>query len=272
MFKEVTKDQLEIFRLIYHQTTGFTNPIIESVLYQNKNGCGIYYWGRLTDGNYMVFHRSGCAHINFNTFDESLDLSLMKKLDDFIMYNSQIPDNLMFFYTPEKLINYWKTTEKRYFKVRRRRRYQIDYNQFMKLDPLLYKVPLNLEIRPIQKCTPEDLLSLDKNLFSTFYSSAEDFFQNCFGFVLFSETGKPMSIGYLLCYVGRDSECGLLTLPEFRNKGYGFITITNYVRESIIRKVNVGWDCYMTNHTNEWVKMYGYTHIIREYDCVTFLK
>ena len=46
----------------------------------------------------------------------------------------------------------------------------------------------------------------------------------------------------------------------------------NYVRESILRKVNVGWDCFVDNYSNKWAQQYGYTHIIREYDFVTFAK
>ena len=72
MFQEVTKDILETFRLVYHQTTGYSNPIIETVLYNNKYG-GMYYYGDLVDANYFIFHRSGFAHINLNPFDNSID-------------------------------------------------------------------------------------------------------------------------------------------------------------------------------------------------------
>jgi hypothetical protein len=72
--------------------------------------------------------------------------------------------------------------------------------------------------------------------------------------------------------VGCKSECDVKTLPDFRNKGYGYVTVTNYVRESFLRGVDVGWDCFVDNHTNKWVQQYGYTHVVREYDFVTFAK
>ena len=83
---------------------------------------------------------------------------------------------------------------------------------------------------------------------------------------------QPVSISYLMCLVARNGECDLKTLPAFRNKGYGYITITNDVRESFSRKINVGWDCFVDNHTNKWVQQYGFTDIVREYDFVSFAK
>jgi hypothetical protein len=271
MFKDVTEDILERFRIIYHQTTGYSNPIIETVLYQSKGG-GMYYWGDLIDGNYLIFHRSGFGHINVNPFDNSIDTALFREMDAFIKNNPAIPDYLMFYHTPESLLRYWRSQEKQYFKVRKRRRYQIDNNHFMKLDRSLYAVPDGHRLLSLQECPYEELEVFDLSLYSKFYDSRDEFLQNSFGFVLYNEAGKPASLSYLMCLVGRNSECDLKTLPEFRNKGYGFINITNYVRESIMRKINVGWDCFVENHTNKWVQQYGYTHIIREYEFVSFLK
>lgn len=271
VFKEVTEDSLERFRLIYHQTTGYSNPLIETVLYQNKRG-GMFYCGDLIDANYFIFHRTGFAHINFNTFDENPGTDFFKELDSFIQTNPAIPDYLMFYHTPETLLNYWKEQEKKYFKVRRRIRYEIDNNHFMTLDPSSYAVPPNHQLRPLQECPYEDLETFELSLDTKFYDSREQFLQNSFGFVLYNEEQQPVSISYLMCLVGRNSECDLKTLPAFRNKGYGYINITSYVRESILRKIDVGWDCFIDNHTNEWAKQYGYTRIIREYDFVSFLK
>jgi len=35
--------------------------------------------------------------------------------------------------------------------------------------------------------------------------------------------------------------------------------------------MDVGWDCFVDNHTNAWVQRYGFTHF-REYDFVSFMK
>lgn len=271
MFKQVTEDIVETFRLIYHQTTGYSNPIIETVLYKNKRG-SMYYIGDLIDGNYLIFHRSGFAHINLNPFDHNINTEFLQEIDDFIRNNPEIPDYLMFYHTPQKLLLYWIDQEKKNFRIRRRRKYQIDNIQFMELDKSLYAVPHNHQLLPLQQCSYEDLEIFDLSLDSKFFDSREQFLQDSFGFVLYNEEARPVSIGYSMCLVGRNSECDLKTLPDFRNKGYGFITITNYVRESILRKINVGWDCFIDNHTNQWVRQYGYTHIIREYDLVSFLK
>ena len=271
VFKEVTEDTLERFRLIYHQTTEYSNPLIETVLYQNKGG-GMFYYGDLIDANYFIFHRTGFAHINLNAFDENLGTDFFKEVDTFIQTSPAVPDYLMFYHTPENLLNYWKEQEKKYFKVRRRRRYEIDNKHFMTLDPSAYAVPPTHQLRPLRECPYEDLEVFELSLDTKFYDSREQFLQNSFGFVLYNEEQQPVSISYLMCLVGRNSECDLKTLPEFRNKGYGYINITNYVRESILRKIDVGWDCFIDNHTNEWVKQYGYTRIIREYDFVSFLK
>src|SRR4030095_14074010 len=111
MFKEVTSQELERFRIIYHQTTNYSNPIIETVLYQNKGG-GMFYWGDMIEGNYLVFHRTGFGHINFNPFDDSLNENFFKQLDAFIKETSAIPDYLLFYHTPEPLLSYWKNQEK----------------------------------------------------------------------------------------------------------------------------------------------------------------
>ena len=270
MFKEVDADNLERFRIIYHQTTGYSNPIIETVLYQNKGG--MYYAGDLIDANYLIFHRTGFAHVNFNPFDPHINEEFFQALDEFIKTNPAVPNYLMFYHTPANLLDYWKTREKQYFKIRKRRRYQIDNIHFSKMDPASYAVPAKHQLVPLQQCPYEDLEMFELSLDSKFYDSKEEFLKNSFGFVLYNEEHRPVSISYLMCLVGRNSECDLKTLPDFRNRGYGYVNITNYVRESISRKVDVGWDCFMNNHTNEWVKRYGYTHIIREYDFVSFLK
>lgn len=271
MFKKVPQDALEKFRLIYHQTTGYSNPLIETVLYQNKGG-GIFYFGDLIDANYLIFHRGGFAHINLNPFDESLAADFFRDLDAFIQTNSAIPDYLMFYHVPDNLLSYWQDQEKKYFKIRRRIRYEIDNQHFMTLDPASYAVPPNHQLRPLQECPYEDLEVFELALDTKFYDGQDEFLRNSFGFVLYNEEERPVSLSYLMCLVGRNSECDLKTLPDFRNKGYGYVTITNYVRESILRKINVGWDCFVDNHTNEWIKKYGYSEIIREYEFVTFLK
>ena len=269
MFREVTEADKEQFRIIYHQTTAYSNPIIETVLYQNNRG-RMYFYGDLIDGNYLIFHRSGFAHINFDDFDENINAAFFEDLDAFIKNNPDIADYLMLYHTPGKLLNYWQEQEKQTFKVRRRRRYQIDRDQFMKLDQLTYSVPLGHHLLPLQQCPYADLETFGLSLDTKFYDSKEHFLQDSFGFVLYNADAEPVSISYLLCLVGRNSECDLKTLPASRNKGYGFITITNYVRESILRKINVGWDCFVDNHTNKWIQRYGYTHIVREYDFVSF--
>ena len=178
----------------------------------------------------------------------------------------------MFYYTPPKLQLYWLDQPKKNFKIRRRRRYQLDNLQFVRLDRSLYAVPPDHKLLSLQQAAYEDLEVFGLSLDSKFFDSREDFLRRSFGFVLYNEEAKPVSIGYSMCLIGRNSECDLKTLPEFRNRGYGYITITNYVREFILRKVNVGWDCFVDNHTNLWIQQYGYTHIIREYDFASFVK
>src|SRR5262249_34030814 len=125
---------------------------------------------------------------------------------------------------------------------------------------------------PLQQCPYEDLESFELDLDRKFYDSHEDFLQNSFGFVLYDQGKQPASISYLAVLMGRNGEVDVKTKPEYRNRGYGYITLTNYVRESIIRKVNVGWDCFVDNHPTRWAQQYGNTHIVREYDFVTFAK
>lgn len=270
MFTEVTEASKEQFRIIYHQTTAYSNPIIETVLYQNNRG-KMYFYGDLLDGNYLIFHRGGFAHINLDDLADNTP-AFFQGLDAFIQDNPDIPGYLMFYHTPGKLLDYWKAQAKKSFNVRRRRRYQIDRNQFMKLEQSLYAVPPKHHLLPLQQCDYADLALFNLSLDARFYDSREEFLQNSFGFVLYDDDGRPVSISYLICRVGRNSECDLKTLPAFRNKGYGYITITNYVRESFLRRVHVGWDCFVDNHTNKWIQQYGYTHIVREYDFVTFAK
>jgi hypothetical protein len=271
MFKEVTEDTLETFKIIYHQTTSYSNPIIETVLYQNKGG-GMYYYGDLIDGNYLIFHRSGFAHINFNAFADNMNIDFFQEIDDFIKNNPAIPDYLLFYHTPPNLQTFWVGQQKKHFKIRRRRRYQLDEIQFKRMDRSLYAVPPGHKLFSLQECPYEDLEIFGLSLDTKFYDSREQFLRDSFGFVLYNDESKPVSISYLMCLVGRNSECDLKTLPDFRNNGYGYINITHYVRESILRKINVGWDCFVDNHSNKWIGQYGYTSIIREYDFVSFLK
>ena len=271
MFSKVTPDQLNDFRLIYHQTTGYSNPIIETVLYQDRGSNGIYYFGDLIDGNYFIFHRSGFCHMNFNLFENYIDDLILGEIDSFLQKNEDIPKFLMFYNTPIKFLGYLKKANKQYFKIRKRRRYQINEVSFLKMDEKNYSIPQNHKIVNIQDCPIQDLNLFNLALDKKFYNSYDDFLENSFGFVLYNEQSIPVSISYLICKVGRNSECDLLTLPEYRKHGYGYICITNYVKESILRKIEVGWDCFINNDTNKWVQEYGYTKIIREYDFVTFL-
>lgn len=271
MFYKVTPDLLTDFRLIYHQTTGYSNPIIETVLYRDKGGNGIYYFGDFKDGNYFIFHRSGFCHMNFCSFENYIDDNFLRKIDLFLQSNEDIPKFLMFYNTPVKLIEYLKKVDKKYLKIRKRRRYQIDENSFLKMGEKKYSVPHNHKLVNIRDCPINDLNLFKLDLDKKFYNSYDDFLENSFGYVLYNEFSKPVSISYLICSIGKNSECDLFTLPEYRQHGYGYICITNYVKESIIKKIEVGWDCFIDNHTNKWVQEYGYTRIIREYDFVTFL-
>lgn len=268
MFKEITSPQLEEFRLIYHQTTGYSNPIVESVLYQKRGGEAIFYWGDISFGNYIIFHRSGFGHININS---NYNIASAKVIDEFLMTNQKIPKFILLYNTPALLRDYWQTQNKPYFKIRKRRRYIIDENKFNKLDKTLYKIPTNHKLVKLQDCNIEDLELFESNLDSKFYNSYNDFLTNSFGFVLYNADDKPVCIAYLICKVGSKTECDLKTLPQFKQNGYGFITITNYVAESFRRKIDVGWDCFIENHTNKWVQQYGYSHIVREYDFISFL-
>jgi len=108
--------------------------------------------------------------------------------------------------------------------------------------------------------------------FSPFYRNFMAFFENSFGYILYNEDRKPASFIYLMCLVGRNGEFSVMTLPEFRNKGYGHLLTLNCARESILRNIDFGWDIFATNHPNEWIKKHSYGYIIREYDFVSFLK
>lgn len=272
MFNKVTSDLLDTFRIIYHQTTGYCNPIIEAVLYQNRKECGMYFWGDLRDGNYLIFHRSGFAHINFNLFNRNITDDVIEEFDEFFKNEPLIPEYLMFFNTPEKLINYWKGQDKKHFQVRKRRRYQVDEMRFMSLDKSFFTIPKKHELCPIQQCPFEDLKSFDPNIDSKFYDSKEDLLENSFGYVLYDEDRKPASFIYLMCLVGRNGEFSVMTLPEFRNKGYGHLLTLICARESISRNIDFGWDIFAANHPNEWIQKHNYGYIIREYDFVSFLK
>lgn len=268
MFKELAKTELEVFRLIYHQTTGYSNPIIESVLYQDRGDNAIFYWDDISFGNYIIFHRSGFGHINFNLHHNSKSLN---EIDEFLRTNAKIPQLILLYNTPNSLKDYFESKNKPYFKIRKRRRYLLNEDSFNKLEKQLYAIPKNHKLVKLQECPICDLELFEMNLDSKFYNSYDDFFQNSFGHVLYNEDNKPVCIAYLICNVGSKTECDLKTLPEYKEKGYGYITITHYVAESFRRKVDVGWDCFVENHTNKWAQQYGYHYVIREYDFVSFL-
>jgi hypothetical protein len=268
MFKEVSIKEIEKFRLIYHQTTGYSNPIIESALYQNKGGEAIFYWDEMSLGNYIIFHRSGFGHINFNLHHNSKSPA---EIDEFLVTNSKMPQFVLLYNTPDSLKEYWKEQSKPYFKIRKRRRYLLNEDSFNRLDKSLYEIPKNHKLVMIQECPIVDLELFEMNLDSKFYNSYQDFFENSFGHVLYNEKNKPACIAYLICNVGGKTECDLKTLAEHKEKGYGYITITQYVADSFRRQTDVGWDCFVENHTNKWAQQYGYHNIIREYDFVSFL-
>lgn len=280
MFKKVTDTNIEKFRIIYHQTTEYSFPIIETVLYEDNRG-KMYFYGDLLDGNYLIFHRTGFAHINFHVLDEKIDATFFQELDAFIKDNADIPNYLIFFHTPAKLLSYWTKQPKKHFQIRKRQRYHINCNHFMKLDQSLSLVPPNHRLLPLQQCPHADLAVFDPALDSKFYDSWAQFKQNSFGFVLYNEDDQPVSMSHLICLVGRNGECDLKTLPDFRHKGYGYVTITHYVRESFLRRINVGWDCFVDNQANykslrpdvnDWIQRYGNTRMVREYDLVSFAK
>jgi hypothetical protein len=241
----------------------------------------MYFYGDLLDGNYLIFHRTGFAHINFHVPEESMTTAFFQELDAFIENNAEIPDYLMFFHTPTTLLAYWKEQPKKYFQIRKRQRYHIDRNHLMKLDEPLALVPPNHRLLPLRDCPQADLGLFDPAVNSKFYDSWDEFLQNSFGFVLYNEDDRPVSMSHLLCLVGRNGECDLKTLPEFQSKGYGYVTITYFIRESFVRRINVGWDCFVNNQAkhkslrpdvNDWIRQYGNTKLVREYDLVTFAR
>jgi hypothetical protein len=271
MFTKLPNELLNEFKIIYHQTTRYSNPIIESVLYQDRGNNGIFYFGKVTDGNYFIFHRSGFCHLNLQLSDSEIDTPLLEAIDSFLQNTDCVPKYLMFYNTPKQVQRYFEHSNKRFYKNRIRRRYTLDKNSFLSIDTRKYAVPINHALVPIQECSIGDLGMFKVGLDTKFYNSYEDFLDNSFGFVLFNHESKPVSLSYLICQVGRSTDCDLITFPEWRNYGYAYICITNFVRESIRRNVEVGWDCFVENHTNKWIQEYGYTEIVREYSFISYL-
>lgn len=271
MIKLLEPEMIGKFITLYHNRVNFTNPIIESVIYDETRSLGrIYYWGNLNDGNFFICHRSGYAHLQYN--EENILSQELHDIDSFIYKNDEIPEYLMFYHLPESIKVFWSNLDKKYFRIRKRRRYQVNELLFQEMDQAVYNIPDNFKLLGINKCSRKDLLLFDKDLFSKFYNSEKDFKKNSLGFILYNESGSPVALIYLICEVHSHGEYSVITLPEYRNNGYGHLITINCVRESIQKKIDFGWDVFVDYHSDSWIKKNNYGKMIREYDFITFLR
>lgn len=274
MFKQLTRDEVAAFRPIYHQTTPWPNPIIESILYDDaKRALGtVHCFGDVLDGNYIITHRSGFTYVHFNPDGIGIGAGFSKSVDEYMQVNEAFSHYLMFYVMPPALLEHLKAQSKEHFNMRSRRKYRIDVAHFNRMDQRIHVVPEGHRLVSLVEAGTDVLAGMQHKLDSRFYNSWNDFLDNSFGFVLFNAEGAAVALAYTMCTVGRIADVDLVTLPEHRKKGYGAMIITHLVRECHRRHLEAHWDCFVSNHTDKLVReVYGVERVYLSYDMVTYL-
>lgn len=269
-FRPLSRREVGAFRPIYHQTTPWPNPIIESILYDDSRpGLGsVHCFGDVLDTNYVVTHRSGFTYVHFG--QGGADLAPV--LDRYMQAEAAFSHYLMFYAMPPALLEHLRGQDKAHFNVRPRRKYRIDRARFDRIDPAIYVFPAGYRLAELKEVDIPVLAGLQHKLDSRFYDSWDDFLANSFGYVLLAPDGSAVALAYVMCIVGHIADVDLITLPPHRKQGHGARIITHLVRECHRRHLEAHWDCFTANHTDKLVReVYGVDHIYLSYDMVTYL-
>lgn len=274
MFTRLTREEVMAFRPIYHQTTPWPNPIIESVLYAGEGRTlgTVHCHGDVRDTNYIITHRSGFTYVHFNPDGTGSGPEMPQLVDTYLQVEPSFSHYLMFYAMPPVLLEHLRGQNKPHFNVRQRCKYRIDRRHFEGIDPAIYQVPEGHRLVTLAEAGKAVLSALQHKLDSRFYDSWEDLLENSFGFVLFNAEGVAVALAYTMCVVGHIADIDLITRPEHRKKGYGAMIITHLVRECHRRHLEAHWDCFTANHTDKLVReVYGVERIYLTYDMVTYL-
>lgn len=89
--------------------------------------------------------------------------------------------------------------------------------------------------------------SFKLDLESRFWSSASDFINNGCGKCILNSADLPVSICYSACIADGISEIDVLTLPEYRGKGFGRIATQISINALISKNLQANWDCFSGN-------------------------
>lgn len=207
-------------------------PIISSVLEEKQRGLII----KLSSEAHLVIHHFGFAQfIGKNDdipkiFNEFLDKKLYLSVNN-------IPRKLRI-YSPKLELKYRTELEKSY----------------------RFKMKLNVRNFEIVQDNLYELIKIDSNNFdiindtfevdleTRFWKSKQDFLKNSYGYVLRDKKSKEL---FSLCYAAAISnniaEMDILTLDEYKNKGYGEKVAKHFIRESIKNNIEPSWDCFSNN-------------------------
>lgn len=274
MFRMLGREEVVEFRPIYHQTTPWPNPIIESVLYDDARPDlgSVHVLGDPRDTNYVITHRSGFTYVHLHPDGIGADEEVLPALDAYMQAAPAFRDYLMFYPMPAAFMEHLKAQDKQFLKVRPRCKYRIDRRRFDAMDNAIYNVPEGHRMLGLVEAGADVLGRFDHKLNERFYDSWDDFLGNSFGVVLLDGNGVPVCLSYAMCTVGHIADIDLITLPDHRNKGYGALTVTHMVRECHRRHLDAHWDCFTANHTDKLVReVYGVERIHVAYDMVTYL-
>ncbi len=274
MFRRSTPEEVAAFRPIYHQTTPWPNPIIESVLYDDRGrGLGaVFCYGDPLNANYVITHRSGFTYAHINPDRTGVAADYEAAIDRFMQDEPAFSHYLMFYAMPDALATYITAQGKPHFNRRTRRKYRIDVRHFETIDPTIYTVPEGHRLLTLREAGAGILAAFEHKLEQRFYNSWDDLIDNSSGYVLLDPEGAPVALAYVMCQVGRIADIDLIVRPEHRKRGYGAMIITHLVRECHRRGLEAHWDCFITNHTDKLVReVYGVERIYLEYDMITYL-
>ena len=210
-------------------------PVINAVLSGKQDG-KIYS----IQNCFFVLHKSGFAYCRAAGPDVDYN-----KLVEFLFLQNDLPQYFHIYDAHPVLCEAFIEDDKN-VKVKMRKRVQLKFP--------VATLPAGATILPaefyMERVTANNFSALtgfNLQLGNKFWSSAEDFLQNGFGFAIFAAGGQAVSICYAASVAGNVAEIDVATVAAYRQKGFAKKAVREFLNHCIQNNISANWDCFEDN-------------------------
>ncbi len=210
-------------------------PIITSVIYLKQKGT-IYVDNIENPQIVYIIHKSSFSYL-YNSIPINFDELLY-----FLIFNNKTPQYSHIYNAEKELLICAEKNEDINIKIRKR----IRMKGMPSMDFNLPNLPKGYSVKHISDIPLDDFSSFNLSITEKYWESIEEMKTEGLGWVVYHNT-KPVTICYTPCIVNNNCETDILTLPEYRGKGLGWIAGMYLLKSCVEKNVNMEWDVFVDN-------------------------